>query len=127
MQSSARAARRAAKRIFAKTPLRDLNARGRLQASRSSLTRPIVRDLTNYPKVEVETRLIRLAVLLTFVVLTIPAVIGLFVLWYWQDLAVSVLASVLFMPMTLYLCLLIVSGYTDYKIKKPSYYASHDL
>lgn len=97
------------------------------QESLSSLIQPIVRDLTNYPKVVVETRLIRLAVLLTYVFTIIMSVSSLCVLRLKLGLLVSALVIALFMLMMLFLCRLIVSGYIEYKIKFPKYYASHDL
>lgn len=93
----------------------------------SSLTRHIVRDLTNYPKVVVETRLIHLAVLLTYVVLIMILVGASLMLRFSVDLPVLASLGLIFILTMLLVFPPIVFGFINYKIKSFYYYGSHYL
>lgn len=117
----------AAARIAAKKALKDLSVQGHSQECPSSSIRPIVRDLTNYPKDVVETRLIHLAVLSTYIALITIIVGALFLLRYNVGLLALVSVETLFILTIAYLIRLIVSGFINYKLKFPNYYGSHYL
>lgn len=117
----------AAARIAARKALQDsMNAENEPEYPSGSI-RLIVRDNTNWLKAVVETRLTLLAVLSTYVVLITLAVIVLLLLRLPADSLELVSAIILFILMTLFLCLRIEYGFTNYRIKFPSYYANHYL